>query len=142
MMPMTQTAPYYGGNTPYLGQRPLRPATDYPRGAGHFVPAFIGDVPAPGFLGATADDPSGNLSALAYSAASVAGAAIGGGLVGYVASKKGQGAITGAFFTTGVAAISDAVTLGTQSKTGMAAAVGVFGLGALAWSIYRFRHAK
>lgn len=137
----TQSTPYYGGNTPVYGSPNLHPAAHYPRGGGQFVPAFLGDVPAPGHsLGAA--DVSTSLPMIGYTAASLTGAALGGGLVGYIASHNGKGAVTGAAFTAGVAGISDAVTLGVQGNTGMAAAVGLAGLGALSWAIYRFRHSR
>lgn len=124
---MPTTTPYYGGDTVTMNAG-VRDLQNFPRGGGQFVQL--------GSLGAT------DLSPLLYSGASMLGASLGGGLVGYVASKNRRGAITGAALVAGIAGCSDALALGLQSRTGLAAILGIAGLGALSFAVYRFNHAK
>lgn len=106
------------------GQQPLR--VDLPRApAADRVTAFSG-------LGATQ-----NGTTALFLGASWLGAALGGALVGYIASGKQQGALLGGAFTSGLAGVSDAVMLWSQRRRPVASVAGLVGLGALSWSLYR-----
>jgi len=128
--------PFYGGSTPNYAadisrasrntQGQKSPLLDLPRAPyGDHVTALSG-------VGAA--DPA----VLFYVVASWVGATLGGGLVGYIASGKRDGAMLGGAFTAGLAGVSDAFLLNSQGRRGTAAAAGIVGLSALSWSLYRF----
>ena len=76
-----------------------------------------------------------DMSAVGYEAATVLGAAAGGGLVGYVAAKSKQGVFRGAAFSSGLALIADGVTSWKETMKGKAAILAALGLLAAGWSV-------
>jgi hypothetical protein len=76
------------------------------------------------------------LSPTAYTIAALAGSITSGALVGYVASKKKQGAIRGAAFMGGAAMLSDAGVYFSYGRPGMAAVAGVIGLAGLGYALH------
>lgn len=71
-----------------------------------------------------------------YTAASLAGAAIGGGIMGLIAASDWRGAGTGALFAAGMTGLADAFALGSARATMPAYIMGALGLGALSTSIW------
>jgi len=127
---MAASTPYYGGSTPYRARTvPLEYA--FPRGGGN-------NVQVAGLHGLRGtDDPSSMaLSPTAYTIAALAGSITSGALVGYVASKKKQGAIRGAAFMGGAAMLSDAGVYFSYGRPGMAAVAGVIGLAGLGYALH------
>lgn len=119
------TTPFYGASTP-TNNGEVRNLVDYPRGAGSYVQ--FGNIGA-------------DLSPIGYSAASLLGAGLGGGLVGYIAAKNKFGALRGAYFAAGLAGVSDAVSLSSSNRTA-AVILGLLGLGGISLAIYQFKHAR
>ncbi len=78
---------------------------------------------------------SATLSTIGYEAATVLGAAAGGGLVGYIAAKSGRGAMRGASFSSGLALVADGVSSWQATEKGKAAILGLLGILAAGWSV-------
>jgi hypothetical protein len=97
--------------------------------------------PGMGLFGLSATT-SPTLSAVGYEAATVLGAAAGGGLVGYVAAKTKQGVYRGAAFSSGLALIADGVTSWKATEKGKAAVLGLLGLLAAGWSVRNMMRSK
>jgi hypothetical protein len=76
-----------------------------------------------------------DMTAVGYEAATVLGAAAGGGLVGYVAAKSKQGVFRGAAFSSGLALLADGVGAWKESAKGKAAVLGILGVLAAGWSV-------
>ena len=100
----------------------------YTHSGSGYVPMIYGS-PIQG-LGA-----SDTMSAVGYEAATVLGAAAGGGLVGYIAAKSKQGAIRGAAFSSGLALVADGVGAYKEQATGKAAILAVLGVLEAGWSV-------
>ncbi len=81
----------------------------------------------------------GSLFPFVYTAASLLGAAVGGGLVGYVASESQQGTVRGAVFASGLAGVSDAMLFFATKQATAGVLVGAAGLGAIGWSLWQIR---
>lgn len=78
------------------------------------------------------DAMGGRLSSNAFMVASLLGSGVGGALVGYIASGRKQGALTGSAFTLSLAALSDSVLAYREDKpvvSTLFALSGMFGLG-------------
>lgn len=127
--------PFYGAADPYregpgspvIGREDLR--GDMPRGNEDYI------MTAPRGLGATPLE--GSLGPVAYTMASLAGAAVGGALIGYIASEKREGAVRGAVFASGLAAVSDAMLFLTTQRLASGMALGALGLGGVGWAIFQ-----
>lgn len=85
---------------------------------------------------------SPTLSDVGYEAATVLGAAAGGGLVGYVAAKNKVGVYRGAAFSSGLALLADGVTSWKAAEKGKAAILGALGLLAAGWSVRNMMKSK
>lgn len=127
--------PFYGAADPYH-EGPGSPASgrenlryDMPRGPQGSVATLggLGAVVAPG------------TSPFVYALASLVGAGVGGALVGYVASEKRGGAIRGAAFAAGLAALSDAYLFFTTDRAGTGLVVGAVGAGGIGWALRDMR---
>jgi hypothetical protein len=131
--------PFYGAGDPYAegpgsptqGRSNLR--HDMPRGSQGSI-ATAPDIRVRG-LGATPLE--GTLAPVAYTLASLAGAAVGGALIGYIASEKREGAVRGAVFASGLAAVSDAMLFFTTQRMASGMALGALGIGGVGWAIYQ-----
>ena len=84
-------------------------------------------------------DVPGRLSASAYVVASLLGATLGGGLVGYVGARNAEGALTGSLFCASMAALSDGLLLSREDNPAGAALLAIAGLGGLSYTFIRFR---
>lgn len=93
----------------------------------------LGQVPA------VVPSPGARLSTGAYVAASIVGATLGGALVGYVATQRKEGAVTGALFTGGMAALSDGLMLAREDMPSGAVVLALAGFGGLGWTFMRFQ---
>lgn len=80
---------------------------------------------------------TGGLSMTAYAAVSLVGAGLGGAATGWLAEGSGKGAITGASFTSGLAAIADSAAFFRSQKNGLAFVFATIGLGGLVFAIKR-----
>ncbi|UCC73991.1 MAG: hypothetical protein JSV86_05390 [Gemmatimonadota bacterium] len=98
--------------------------------------------------GADPGDPLAQLGAVrgsqlaAFLAMNMASSAIGGALVGWVASSDGRGAGTGALFTGGMAGIGQSILFAAAGRGGVAtvsALLGVAGLGSSLWLAFTRR---
>ena len=78
-----------------------------------------------------------DLTLESYAAGSLIGATIGGAMVGFVVSAEAPGALTGALFTGGLAALSDAVLFGRSAKPVPSMVMGVAGLAGMGTALYR-----
>lgn len=87
------------------------------------------------FLGQAQDD----LSPGAFAAASLIGGSAGGALIGYIASSEVEGAITGGMFSGGITGLSNATMFIKKGKGAAGTLMLLTGLGALGWSLWRFR---
>jgi len=74
--------------------------------------------------------------AMFYASASVAGGALGGAIMGLIASSDLRGAQTGAFFTAGMASFASAVQLTRADQTALGVLFGLCGLAGVAGSVY------
>jgi uncharacterized membrane protein len=78
-------------------------------------------------------------NALGFSVASMIGSSVGGAMVGYISSGDEDGAITGMFFTGGLAALMDSA-LFLMEKNGTAATLMMlFGVSSMGAAVYRFK---
>jgi hypothetical protein len=84
-------------------------------------------------------DAEGGSNALGFSIASMIGSSIGGAMVGYIASGNEQGAISGLFFTGGLAALMDSGLFLMEKNTTAATLMMLFGVSAMGASVYRFK---
>lgn len=100
----------------------------YTHSGSGYVPMIYGS-PIQG-LGASA-----TMSTVTYEAATVLGAAAGGGLVGYIAAKSKQGVFRGAAFSSGLALVADGVGAYKEQATSKAAILGLLGILAAGWSV-------
>ena len=87
-------------------------------------------------LGQAPDDV--DLTPQAYATASLIGANIGGGVLGYLASADGRGAAIGAAFAGGLAGLGNTVMLARERRKGAAVIMGVMGAASIAASIHLF----
>jgi hypothetical protein len=94
----------------------------------------LGDVPQP-----VQDAVGGKLSSNSFMVVSLLGSALGGALIGFVASQDRRGAFTGAALTAGLAALSDSVLAFREDKPVASAMFGAGGLIALTGVFLRFR---
>ncbi len=95
-------------------------------------------APIPGELaglGLVTVDPE--LTLESYAAGSLIGSTIGGAMVGFVVAADSKGATTGALFTGGLAALSDAVLFARTRKPVPAMVMGVAGLAGMGAALYR-----
>ncbi len=81
----------------------------------------------------------GEGNALGFSVASMIGSSIGGAMVGYIASGNEEGAISGMFFTGGLAALMDSALFLMEKNHTAATLMMLFGTASMGASIYRFR---
>lgn len=127
--------PYYGAAESFVaGERsPVQSVYDLP-GAGGEAQFLSGPLSSGRRLGAA----GGQLGATGYGLASVAGAAAGGAITGYLASGDRRGAITGSSFTGGLAALGDAFLFVGERRTGLALMFGLMGVGGIGYSVMRF----
>lgn len=101
--------------------------------------ATMGALP----LGQVPDDET-DASPEAYAVGSIAGAGVGGGLVGFVAAGDARGALTGSFLTMGLTSIASAFSLVKRAEPGqpgnrlrgIGAIVGFAGLLGIGSAIY------
>ncbi len=132
---MAQPTPYYGGNTPYsTSSRTPLTYTEFPRGRGQYVQL----AGLRGLRGA--GDDSKALGPAAATFGALAGSATAGALTGYLASGKGRGALTGASFLGGVAALADAGAYFSADAKGSAIFMGLLGITGVSVAIYRLKH--
>ena len=132
-MPVTRNyPPFYGSSTPYT-QPADSPTTApiIPRGAGDWSQTTyaLGGLGGLGQAGGIGRD-------LLYTLATVGGAAVGGGLVGFVAAKRDwRVAKRGAIFSSGLTALANGFGSfkGGSPLVGSVAVLG--GLGALWWTL-------
>lgn len=121
--------PYYGGSTPfYAGVRaPVRSHRYLPRGQSDWAQNLV----TPGLAG-LGQVGSGSGDWL-FTLSTLAGAAVGGGLVGWVAAKKSaDGAQRGAALSVGLTSVADGFSSWRQSPAKGAILVGG-GLAGLWW---------
>jgi hypothetical protein len=125
--------PFYGAADPYregpgspvIGRENLR--DDMARGPqGFIMTRGLGAAPL-----------EGGLAPVAYTLASLVGAAVGGALIGYIASEKREGAVRGAVFASGLAAISDAMLFFTTQRPASGMALGALGVSGVGWAVYQ-----
>jgi len=98
--------------------------------------ATIGALP----LGNVTDVP--DASPAAYAVGSIGGAAVGGGLVGFVAAGDAYGAVTGSLLTTGLTGLATAFAILRRERTGLGVALalgGLFSVGSAIWMSGRRR---
>lgn len=104
------------------------PITDVPPGLPLGALNALGQVPP---------EATGGLSMTAYAAVSLLGAGLGGAATGWLAEGSGKGAITGASFTSGLAAIADSAAFFRSQKNGLAFVFAAVGLGGIVFAIKR-----
>jgi hypothetical protein len=134
LRPEPDYPPFYGAADPYR-EGPGSPTIGRENLVGDYMRGKQGAIATQG-LGATAPL-EGTLAPLAYTLASLVGAAVGGALIGYIASEKRQGAVRGAVFASGLAAVSDAMLLFSTQRLASGMALGALGLGGVGWSVYQ-----
>ncbi len=127
--------PYYGGSTPFSAgtDAPVRGHHDIPRGQSDWSQNLV--LPGLSGLGRVGlgqvRQPGQN--DWLFTASTLAGAAVGGGLVGWVAGKKSKdGAQRGALFSVGLTSVADGFSSWRHSPTKGAILVGG-GLAGLWW---------
>ena len=125
--------PFYGAADPYregpgsptIGRENL--VGDYMRGKqGAIATAGLGEAPL-----------EGTLQPIAYTVASLVGAAVGGALIGYIASEKKEGAVRGAVFASGLSALSSAMLFISTQRLASGMTLGALGIGGVGWSVYQ-----
>lgn len=82
--------------------------------------------------------PTGDGAAIGYTLASLIGAALGGGIIGFMSSGEREGAWTGAKFASGLTAFSDTWLFVREDNPGGALMTLVIGLGLLGAAFYDF----
>lgn len=133
-MPLTSNyPPFYGSSTPFTQGR-ANPAVgpDIPRGAGDWSQTTyaLGGLRGGAGLGATSGRD------WLYMLATVAGAGVGGGLVGYIAANRsGDGAQRGGAFSAGLTGVANGFGSLRSGSPLFGAVTALGGLGAIWWSL-------
>lgn len=123
--------PYYGASTPYQprAERPTEPLTAFARGEGRRVASFAG---------------LGQLSATGALLASLAGASVGGAVIGLVATGKPykEGAMRGAAVSGGFVFVGEAISRAQLGRWGAVALNAGLGAASIGWAVWRMRRRR
>jgi hypothetical protein len=137
LRPEPDYPPFYGAPDPYR-EGPGSPTIGRENLVGDYMRGPKGAIATQGLGASDASAPlEGSLAPIAYTLASLAGAAVGGALIGYIASEKREGAVRGAAFATGLSALSSAMLFISTQRLASGMTLGALGIGGVGWSVYQ-----